>query len=143
MPLSVFYCKEPLSMPCEASTLFIIINWAGASGRQEHALASFPPVRIGEEAYLHRTSLSFTMLHACSYEPAIALLLEVIQSSPNLPDPYHTLGLLYEQVCPTTVGHMNVQVTVDVKKLSAFGIHRSLGASLFSVYVTSSSMYWP
>ena len=39
---------------------------------------------------------------ARSYEPAIALLLEVIKSSPNLPDPYHTLGLLYEQVCPAT-----------------------------------------
>lgn len=51
------------------------------------------------------TSLISAILHACSYEPAIALLLEVIQSSPNLPDPYHTLGLLYEQVCSNCWSH--------------------------------------
>ena len=30
------------------------------------------------------------------YDEAIKLLLEVIKLAPNLPDPYHTLGLLHE-----------------------------------------------
>ena len=80
-------------------------------------------------AQAHNNAKYFTMLNACSYEPAIALLLEVIQSSPNLPDPYHTLGLLYEQVCPTTLsGSVKVQVTADVSRLSAIRIHWSPGA---------------
>lgn len=33
---------------------------------------------------------------ASRYEEAIRLLLEVIKLAPNLPDPYHTLGLLHE-----------------------------------------------
>ncbi len=34
----------------------------------------------------------------CRHEEAIALLMEVVRLSPNLPDPYHTLGLLHEAV---------------------------------------------
>ena len=33
---------------------------------------------------------------SCRHDEAIALLLEVIKAAPNLPDAYHTLGLLYE-----------------------------------------------
>ncbi|GFR52663.1 hypothetical protein Agub_g15257, partial [Astrephomene gubernaculifera] len=32
------------------------------------------------------------------YPPAIALLLEVVQTHPNVSDPYHTLGLLHEAI---------------------------------------------
>jgi general transcription factor 3C polypeptide 3 (transcription factor C subunit 4) len=32
------------------------------------------------------------------HHEAIALLMEVIRLAPNLPDPYHTLGLLHEAV---------------------------------------------
>ena len=35
-------------------------------------------------------------LTSCRHDEAIALLLEVIKAAPNLPDAYHTLGLLYE-----------------------------------------------
>lgn len=38
----------------------------------------------------------YPLHHGSRYEEAIKLLLEVIKLAPNLPDPYHTLGLLHE-----------------------------------------------
>ena len=55
-------------------------------------------VHLQTLACLMTISLPSEAVYDGRYEPAIALLLEVVQTSPNLPDPYHTLGLLYEQV---------------------------------------------
>ncbi|KAK9844168.1 hypothetical protein WJX81_006772 [Elliptochloris bilobata] len=62
---------------------------AAAKGVRQRGIPEDVARRLGEANLLYASG---------DYEPAIALLLEVIQSSPNLPDPYHTLGLLYEQV---------------------------------------------
>lgn len=53
--------------------------------------------RVSDMRCISRHTLSTPMArHACRLDDAINLLLEVIRLAPNAPDPYHTLGNIFQ-----------------------------------------------
>eukprot|EP01120_Amphizonella_sp_Union-15-10_P012769 TRINITY_DN5763_c0_g1_i6.p1 TRINITY_DN5763_c0_g1~~TRINITY_DN5763_c0_g1_i6.p1 ORF type:complete len:795 (-),score=154.08 TRINITY_DN5763_c0_g1_i6:183-2567(-) len=49
--------------------------------------------------HLARMMGEANMLYSCSeYQKAVDILLEIVKQNPNVPDPYHTLGLIHEEI---------------------------------------------
>ena len=80
-------------------------------------------------------------LTSCRHDEAIALLLEVIKAAPNLPDAYHTLGLLYEAQgdAPKSVNFFMISAHLSKVQLSLPSLTSQCSATCSSsaVFVTS------
>lgn len=62
---------------------------AGKAGTRRRDVPEAVAAKLGQANLLYAMQ---------QHHEAIALLMEVIRLAPNLPDPYHTLGLLHEAV---------------------------------------------